>query len=234
MSSEHLLLLPVDDAVMDNVKQIFGFESNKKNLVDPFVEVSFAGKTVRGRSGEATPWSPRLGQQPCTGKISSHYGKFLLERLRRCHHSWSYPVFFPSPWQRPAAQLVSPALSPCAWPAPSPAVLPDTACRAVPEQFLCWALRGAVALKTGMERLSSRARRRRHQMRVVLLCSALPDASGWLSPRHRTSPHHQPGCGGDSGGFAEPRAAPFAAGSPPVPSPCEMPTSIRFVFLWQN
>ncbi|XP_078455741.1 dysferlin-like isoform X2 [Lampetra planeri] len=36
----------MDDAVLDTVKQIFGFDSNKKNLVDPYLEVSFAGKTL--------------------------------------------------------------------------------------------------------------------------------------------------------------------------------------------
>lgn len=43
-----LFLLPaVDDAFMDGVRQIFGFDSNRKNLVDPLVEIHFAGKTVR-------------------------------------------------------------------------------------------------------------------------------------------------------------------------------------------
>ncbi|XP_043919995.1 dysferlin isoform X2 [Protopterus annectens] len=36
----------MDDAVMDSVKQLFGFDSNKKNLVDPFIEISFAGRTL--------------------------------------------------------------------------------------------------------------------------------------------------------------------------------------------
>ncbi|XP_072510759.1 dysferlin isoform X6 [Notamacropus eugenii] len=44
----------MDDAVMDNVKQIFGFESNKKNLVDPFVEVSFAGRMLCSKILEKT------------------------------------------------------------------------------------------------------------------------------------------------------------------------------------
>ncbi|XP_034020743.1 dysferlin isoform X3 [Thalassophryne amazonica] len=36
----------MDDAFMDGMKQIFGFDSNRKNLVDPLVEIHFAGKTV--------------------------------------------------------------------------------------------------------------------------------------------------------------------------------------------
>ncbi|XP_054846459.1 dysferlin isoform X2 [Eublepharis macularius] len=44
----------MDDAILDGVKQIFGFESNKKNLVDPFVEVTFAGKTLCSKVLEKT------------------------------------------------------------------------------------------------------------------------------------------------------------------------------------
>ncbi|KAM3590917.1 uncharacterized protein V6R79_018825 [Siganus canaliculatus] len=36
----------MDDAFMDGMRQILGFDSNRKNLVDPLVEVHFAGKTV--------------------------------------------------------------------------------------------------------------------------------------------------------------------------------------------
>uniref|UniRef100_A0A665VJG2 Dysferlin, limb girdle muscular dystrophy 2B (autosomal recessive) n=1 Tax=Echeneis naucrates TaxID=173247 RepID=A0A665VJG2_ECHNA len=36
----------MDDAFMDGMRQILGFDSNRKNLVDPLVEVHFAGKTT--------------------------------------------------------------------------------------------------------------------------------------------------------------------------------------------
>ncbi|XP_077114709.1 myoferlin isoform X5 [Ranitomeya variabilis] len=56
----------MDDAFAQSVKQLFGGDSDKKNLVDPFVEVAFAGKKVSTRTIEknANPeWNQAVNLQ---------------------------------------------------------------------------------------------------------------------------------------------------------------------------
>ncbi|NXG47503.1 DYSF protein, partial [Psilopogon haemacephalus] len=83
----------VDDAVMDNVRQIFGFDSNKKNLVDPFVEVSFAGKTLYSKILEknANPqWNQSL---TLPAMVSTDTPCPALPHLANAHHSSPFSQF---------------------------------------------------------------------------------------------------------------------------------------------
>lgn len=41
-----LFFSPVDDAFVQSIKDMFGGEGSKKNLVDPFLEARFAGRKV--------------------------------------------------------------------------------------------------------------------------------------------------------------------------------------------
>ncbi|XP_067379390.1 dysferlin isoform X11 [Channa argus] len=53
----------MDDAFIDGMKQFLGFENNRKNLVDPLVEIHFAGKAIHTKTLEknANPhWNQSL------------------------------------------------------------------------------------------------------------------------------------------------------------------------------
>lgn len=73
----------MDDAFAQSVKEIFGGDSDKKNLVDPFVEVSFAGRMIRTRviEKDANPeWNQAVNLQI---KFPS-----MCERIRLTVYDW--------------------------------------------------------------------------------------------------------------------------------------------------
>ncbi|ROJ33119.1 Dysferlin [Anabarilius grahami] len=75
----------MDDALMDGVKQFLGFETNRKNLVDPLVEVNFAGKTISSKILEknANPqWNQSL-TLPIRGEGVAYRGRVLLELITK-------------------------------------------------------------------------------------------------------------------------------------------------------
>lgn len=117
------LLYPflVDDAFMDGMKQFLGFESNRKNLVDPLVEINFAGKTVQTSHMMREPlWSALAMFRQSTPQptrfiwvfmtecsIDPQLGLFFLQYICLCfilktlqpmtrNYSWLTEMFQPS------------------------------------------------------------------------------------------------------------------------------------------
>lgn len=76
------LLSAVDDAFMDGMRQILGFDSNRKNLVDPLVEIHFAGKTVR-----VTSWN-LLQHSGTQERITQPNAVVFAFFLRSAQRSW--------------------------------------------------------------------------------------------------------------------------------------------------
>uniref|UniRef100_A0A672H365 Myoferlin like n=1 Tax=Salarias fasciatus TaxID=181472 RepID=A0A672H365_SALFA len=73
----------MDDAFVQSVKQVFGGEGDRKNLVDPYLEVSFAGKKLRTKIVEknANPeWNQLLNLQV---KFPS-----MCERIKLTLYDW--------------------------------------------------------------------------------------------------------------------------------------------------
>uniref|UniRef100_A0A8D0ALZ8 Myoferlin n=1 Tax=Sander lucioperca TaxID=283035 RepID=A0A8D0ALZ8_SANLU len=73
----------MDDAFIQTVKQVFGGEGDRKNLVDPYVEVNFAGKKLRTKTIEknANPeWNQLINLQV---KFPS-----MCERVKLTMYDW--------------------------------------------------------------------------------------------------------------------------------------------------
>ncbi|KAF7648744.1 hypothetical protein LDENG_00152490 [Lucifuga dentata] len=79
----------MDDAIMDGMRQILGFDTNRKNLVDPFVEIHFAGKTVCSKVLEknANPqWNQNLTMPIRFPSMCEKMRVRILDRDRASHN----------------------------------------------------------------------------------------------------------------------------------------------------